>query len=211
MKKIVGCLLLLLFLSWCSKFVQDPQNIENNSWSGCVVWDDSCTNENLNQISFDIWEYSLSVLKTLKEDDMQSFSKYVDPNLWVKFSVYWYMTDDDVVLQKEQLLWSRDELITRWMYDWSGDPIIMTIREYFKNFVYNQDYSQAPEVLKWDMITRGNSIININEYYPNADCIEYYFPSFNPDYGWMDRESLVLIFDKTTHYLIWIAHEQATF
>lgn len=208
MKKLVFVLPVLLLLSGCNRNLDCV-------WTDCAEpvcpLDSDCLSEIPEwntSVDTDITELWQKVLIALKNDDMTAFSEFVDPDKWVKFSAYWNVRDDDIILMRPELLWARDEPFTWGMYDGSGEPIEMTTKEYFEKFVYNHDYLQAPEVIKWDMITRWNTIININEYYPNGNCIEYYFPAFNPEYGWMDWESLVLIFDKDTNYLIWIAHEQ---
>ena len=149
------------------------------------------------------------VLKTLSDGDMNSFSEYVSP-FWVKFSAYWYFLDEDVVLTRENLKWDREKIFIRWNYEWSGEPIELSINDYFDRFVYNHDFLSAPEVNEWTILWRWNSLVNANDYFQNSECIEYYIPGFVEEYEWMDRESLILIFDKDTHYLIWIAHEQWT-
>lgn len=214
MKRFIFVLPMLLLLAGCElnpgcvwDDCAEPEvcTLDNGCLSGESFWDDIIDVDDVDVV--ELWQ---TVLTALKNDDMQSLTSFIDPEIWVRFSSYWNVTDDDVVLFADDLLWERNETLTRWMYDGSGNPIEMTIKQFFEEFVYNHDYLQAPEVIKWNMITRWNTIININEYYPNWNCIEYYFPAFNPEYGWMDWESLVLIFDKNSHKLIWISHEQWT-
>jgi hypothetical protein len=216
MKKLIFLLPVFFVLSGC------------NFQIGCN-WDD-CLNQNIQpeqkcddgdgvcDIEYplsdlsdqSINDLSLKVVETLKNSDMTWFAEFVDPTKWVQFSAYWNMQDSDIVLSRSELVWLSDEIFTWWMYDGSWDPIKLTLWEFLNDFVYNHDYSQAPEVIFNSIVSRWNTIVNIDTYFQDAEFVEYYFPSFNPEYAGMDWESLVLIFDKNTHFLIGVAHEQWT-
>jgi len=202
MKKFVLILPLFLLLAGC------------DFWTNVETPEIVCDNDDCPAISVfaktPIEELSINVLDLLNEWDMAKLSEFVDPEKWLHFSAYWDMTDDDVVLSKEAIKLFGDEVYVRWRYDWSWDPIELTMSQFFDEFITNLDYSQAPEVIYNNIVSRWNTIVNIVDYFPDAEYVEYYFPSLNPEYAWMDWESLVLIFDKDTHYLVWLSHEQWT-
>ena len=103
-------------------------------------------------------------------------------------------------------------IISRGIYDGSGEPINLTTQDYFQKFVYDLDFLNAPEVNENKEIMRGNVINNIFDIYTNAHIVEFYIPGIDPQYEGMDRRSLVIILKNTdgARHLIGIVHNQWT-
>jgi hypothetical protein len=93
-------------------------------------------------------------------------------------------------------------------YDGTGDDISTTFANYYNEFVYDEDYLN-PEILGINtVVSSGNTINNIEDVYPNAEYVEFYFDGFDPQYGGMDWRSLTLVFEEVngTYYLIGVVH-----
>lgn len=101
---------------------------------------------------------------------------------------------------------------SRGAYDGSGQPIDLSIGQYFEKFVNDADYAAAPEVLYNQSIQRGNTINNIAQAYADRQWVEFYFSGFDAQYEGMDRKSLTLVFGQVNdeRYLIGIVHGSRT-
>ncbi len=198
-KKIWFLLLLLLLLNWCS--IKQYNNTDSQIW----------TNNQIDLSDFNAVEKQ--AIKSLKEKNMESLSQIVWVD-WIVFSPYNNINTWNKKIYKDSLkdLFSDTQIINRWNYDWSWEPINLNFKDYFNKFVYDVDFAAAPEKILNKVTQRWNIINNITDFYPNSQTIEYYFSGFNPQYEWMDRKSLTLIFSKTwnNRYLIWISHWQRT-
>jgi hypothetical protein len=80
--------------------------------------------------------------------------------------------------------------------DGKGDPINLTYAEYISKWIYNYDYTKAPQVLVNKTIGSGNTPNHIQENAgPNREFVVFYYPGFDPKYGGMDWTALYLVFD----------------
>ncbi|MGE5560728.1 MAG: hypothetical protein ACM3XN_06700 [Chloroflexota bacterium] len=156
-------------------------------------------------------------VKYLRDKDMKSLADLVHPDKGVRFSPYGYIHGDDkgdLVFTANQLsgLYA-DPTVYRWgSYDGSGDPIDLTFERYFVRFVYDRDFATAPKIGYDEVIGKGNTLINIDQVYPDAVFVEYHFPGTDPQYGGMDWRSLRLIFENKggVWYLVGIVHDEWT-
>lgn len=148
------------------------------------------------------------ILTTLKNKDYKSFVSYFYPDLGVRFSPYAYIdTVNDVRLSAVEFLKAINskKKFTWGEADGTGDPIRLTIPEYFKG---DADFLNAKKTAVNKMIGVGNSINNLEEVYPDA----LYTESYNPGIHEMAWSSLRLVFKKEADkfYLIGIVHDQWT-
>ncbi len=97
-------------------------------------------------------------------------------------------------------------------YDGTGEKIRLTFNEYFAKFVYNVDFSNAPQVALNKTIAEGNSPNNIATIYSNASFSESYFSGFDKKLEGMDWTALRLVFKPYNGkwYLVGIIHNQWT-
>lgn len=202
MRRIWFLLLLLLLLNWCS-----TKQSNNNTNTQIQTW----TNNQINLSDFNTVEKQ--AIKSLKEKNMESLSQIVWID-WVIFSPYNNINTWHKKIFKDSFknLFSNTQIINRWVYDWSWEPINLNFKDYFDKFIYDVDFSTAPEKILNKVVQRWNIINNIETFYPGSQTIEYYFSWFDSQYEWIDRKSLTLIFSKTwnNRYLIWISHWQRT-
>src|SRR5690606_20678810 len=139
---------------------------------------------------------------------------YIHPELGLHFSPYAHVNTNEIVISKsafsttmnssKKILWGQ--------YDGTGDPIELSLRDYFAKFVYDVDFLNAEKVNINTSSSSGNIINNISTAYPGAVYVENYFSGFNPDYQGMDWRALRLVFKKqgNQYFLIGIVHDQWT-
>lgn len=201
MKKItlVSFIIISLFLFWCSL----KTNISNWENQNLDSW------EILNQ-SFDIVDYSREILTLMQEDKWSKISGFVHPTKWVRFSPYTYIDfDHSMVLYPNDFQGDLNSGDFLWGYtDWAGFELIETKYDYFKKRVYSTGFLYADQILINQQISRWNTLNNINDIFPNSQSVEYYFDWFDPQYEWIDRLSLTLVFEEYGgyYYLVWLIH-----
>lgn len=177
---------------------------------------------NLKPISTDInaeWgvieSRSKAVLTAMKNKNMDELSSLVHHDKGVRFTPYAYVNlKNDMVFSADKIktLMSDDKDYTFGVHDGSGKPIKMKFSEYYKEFVYDKDFLNAPNVGHNRIIGRGNTANNVFEAYPGCVVVEYNFAGFESKYEGMDWESLRLVFQKKNSdwYLVGVIHDQWT-
>jgi hypothetical protein len=162
----------------------------------------------------EVLDRASEVILMLKNKDMVTLSEFVHPLLGLRFSPYAFVNDTDQVFSANQVagLFTNNTVFTWGNYDGSGASIELTFVEYYFQFIYDVDFSAAPQVALNHRLGEGNSLDNAQEYYPGSMVVEYYFPGFDPQYEGMDWRSLRLIFlkDNDNWYLTCIIHDQWT-
>lgn len=156
-------------------------------------------------------------ITALKEQDISKLASLIHPQKGVQFSPYSYInTATDIQVQGSNLaaLWANSSL-THWgTLDGSGDPIDLTMPNYWTKFVYNANFAAAPQTSYNTIIGKGNMSNNVFSVYPTASYItvEYHFPGFDPQYQGIDWTSLRLVFEYSGSqwYLVAIVHDQHT-
>lgn len=88
----------------------------------------------------------------------------------------------------------------------------MTFAEYYRKFVYDQDYIHPEQTAVNHRIGQGNTIDNSRQVYPNATLVEYHLSGFDPQYQGMDWKSLRIVLEKDAGqwYVVGIIHDQWT-
>jgi hypothetical protein len=104
-----------------------------------------------------------------------------------------------------------EQVYTWGVYDGSGEPINLTFEAYYEEFVYSADFAEAEQVAVNERLGQGNTINNIQEFFPQSSFVEYYLPG-SEEFGGMDWESLRLVFveDGDTWLLVGIVHDEWT-
>lgn len=157
---------------------------------------------------------SFEVIKALQTNDMTTLAQYVHPSRGVRFTPYSYITDTDLVFSQSVIpTLSSDTTVYHWgIFDGSGFPIDLTFNEYYAKFIYSADFAKPEQIAYNAFIGSGNSINNLEEFYPGAEFVEYHFSGFEEQYGGMDWQSLRLVFSHEggQYYLIGIVHAQWT-
>lgn len=149
----------------------------------------------------------------LKNKNMKALSALVHPTKGVRFSMAAYVdTQKDLTFRRQDVL----KLYSLPAYVWgqadgSGDDVKLKFDGYYKRYVYDNDFARAPVVVYNKVVSRGNTICNIPEAYPNGRFVEYHFPG-TKKYDGMNWASLRLVFEKSGRewYLVGVSHDEWT-
>ena len=162
-----------------------------------------------------IAERTRQVVGALRQRDMQRLATFVHPMRGVRFSPYVSaQPNSDRRFTRAQLLnaWRSRRRFLWGEQDGSGDPIRLTFRRYFAQYVYDKDFARVTEVSYNTIGNPGTLINNLLETYPQAIFVSYFHPGSDPRYGGMDWRSLWLVYEqhRGTWYLVGIAHGEWT-
>lgn len=162
-------------------------------------------------------EAATTVMRALKNGNMETLAAWVHRDRGVRFSPYAYVdTEKDVVLSGEELLTAmQDPLKREWReFAGTGELIKLTFADYYKRFVYDADFAGKSEVALNQGLGQGTTLNNLNEVYPKEthDFVEYHIKGIDPSLEGMDWRSLRLVFEKNgqDHILVGIIHDQWT-
>ncbi len=143
--------------------------------------------------------YAYEVLGYIKAGDYDALAQTVHPEYGVIFSPYATInlpsnkcfTATQIkgfAEDKNQYVWG--------IYDGNGEPINLTPPEYIKKFVFDKDYTLAPEIGINMIIMSGNSLENVKEVFPNARFVDFHIPGTDQESGGLDWSSLRLGFEE---------------
>lgn len=158
--------------------------------------------------------FSDRFLKALHEQNSKELYSMAHPTKGIRFTPYSYVTDKDVTLSSDTL---RNIFLSDAEYMWgyadgSGEPLLMTFKNYFDRYIYDQNYREAPEISLNKQLHFGNALSNAAEFYPDSDILEYYFPGFDKDYEGLDWRSIQLVIEEYENnlYVIGVIHNEWT-
>lgn len=162
-------------------------------------------------------EAASTVVRALKNKDMDQLAAWTHADKGVRFSPYGYVdTKRDQVFKREEiegLLKDKQQRV--WgEFAGKGDEIKMTYAEYHDRFVYDADFETKAEIGLNQTLGQGTTLNNLQEVYPpeTYDFVEYYIDGVDPDAQGMDWRSLRLVFEKIgeDRALVGIVHDQWT-
>lgn len=164
--------------------------------------------------AMDVTARAKAVLVALKAKDGAGLAKYVHPKKGVRFSPYGYVeTDGGVVVQAAQLAaaLADPKKLVFGSYDGSGQPIELTLGEYWAEFVWDVDFAAGKLVLD-PKEPHGNTLPNHKDVWPGAQTVELYLEGSDPENDGMDWRALRLVFEahEGALYLVGIVHDQWT-
>lgn len=160
-------------------------------------------------------EAALDIVHALSQKDMTLLAKHSHPNAAIRFTPYGYVDfETDLAFSAETLktLYTDSTLYTWGAYDGTGDPIVLTFKDYFEAFVYDANYLEPHLIGVNTVVGTGNSINNAKDAYPNASFVEFHFKGFEAEFVGLDWSSLILVLEKVEGEwkLIGIIHNQWT-
>lgn len=160
-------------------------------------------------------ERASQVLEALKQEDYSALSQLVHPRRGVTLTPYSTVDHScDNVLSQDQVagLAEDTQLYTWGLAVGSGSPIRCTSKDYFARYVFNADYTEAPQVGIDTVLISGNALENVADAYPNGRFVEYHFPGIDPALEGFDWCSLKLVFEiwNNDWYLVGIIHGEWT-
>ena len=153
--------------------------------------------------------------RAFKEEDYASLSGLVHPDKGVTFTPYSTVEPEmDLNFTSDQIKsLSKDNTVYTWGFvDGRGNPIQMTMTQYIQEYVFNVDYTQAPQLGIDRIMVSGNALENLSEAYPGCRFVDFSFPSLDPLNQGMDWCSLKLVFEpgESRWLLVGIIHGEWT-
>lgn len=163
--------------------------------------------------NFPLLSSACSVNRCLQRQDWSGLASHVHPDRGVTFTPYSTVEpDSDLNFTAAQIKGlAQDQTVYTWGFeDGRGDPIKMTAVQYVARYVYDKDYTQAPEIGVDRVMTGGNALENLTEAYTGCRFVDFSFPSADP--SGMDWTSLKLVFQPEGEhwYLVGIVHGEWT-
>ncbi|HZJ99630.1 MAG TPA: hypothetical protein VFC79_06470 [Tissierellaceae bacterium] len=167
------------------------------------------------EVSDNLLLSTVRVLELLKDKDMDDLDDFVHPSKGVRFSPYGYVdTDNHLVFTADQVddLDDDSQIYTWGDYDGSGEPIELDFNDYYDRFIFDEDFSDPQIIGNNVIIGQGNTLVNIEEVYPDGHFVELHFEGFDSQYEGMDWRSLRLVFETIDGdwYLVGIIHDEWT-
>jgi hypothetical protein len=143
----------------------------------------------------------------LYRGDFELLASYADEN-GVRFSPHAYIdVENDIILSPSEIAnGAKDETVRFWgVSDGAGEDIEETFQAYLKDVVSFNDrnYQEAPILGVNAIVSAGNTLQNIDEVYPNAKYVEFYFPG-SEEFGGLDWSSLKVILVESEGQWKWI-------
>lgn len=165
------------------------------------------------EVSLD--ELTVEILTILKNKEYKKLADYIHPELGLRFTPYAFIVvEEDICLKPAEFLSEieKQNLLNWGSYDGTGDPINLSINEYFTKFVYTADFLNAEKKSLNEFLGGGNTTNNLKEVYKDCDFMEFHFSGFNPEFEGLDWCSLRLVFKEYQgkYYLVGIVHDQWT-
>ena len=165
--------------------------------------------------NFPLLNTACAVNQLLRDKNYASLSAFVHPVEGVTFTPYSTVDREaDLTFTAAEIrALADDDTVYTWGFeDGRGDPIRMTMTQYFARYVYNTDYTQSPEIGVDRIMTGGNALDNLSEAYPGCRFVDFSFPSSDPINNGLDWNSLKLVFQPgdTAWYLVGVVHGEWT-
>lgn len=154
-------------------------------------------------------------LDAMADENFEALSQIVHPINGVTFTPYSTVEpESDLCFLPAQIMSAKDDkTLYLWGFtDGKGDHISLTIRDYFKRYVYNADYRNAPERAVDQVITQSNALENVADVFQDCRFVEYHFPGVDPEKKQFDWCSLKLVFApyEEQWYLVGLIHSEWT-
>jgi hypothetical protein len=155
---------------------------------------------------------SYEILGYIKSNDYAALSKIAHPTYGVLFSPYATISESSAKvftpLQIQSFKGDKTDYV--WgVHDGTGEPIALSPREYFAEFVFDRDYTHAGVIGVNRIVKTGNALENITDVRPNVRFVDFNIP---PDGESGDWGSLRLGFEEYDGHLMLsvILHSERT-
>ncbi|MBE2225950.1 MAG: hypothetical protein IAE93_01345 [Ignavibacteria bacterium] len=183
--------------------------------SSCPLLSGSITNISSAENDSAVIALTGDVLAVIKERDFDKLTGYIHPIEGIRFSPYAYIdTSKDAAGSPSgfRLNAYSDQKRIWGSYDGTGDPIDMTVKEYFNRFVYDVDFLNAEKTTFNSKSSHGTDLDNLADIYPGCVYTESYFSGFDEKFGGMDWRALRLVYKEYEgkFYLVGIIHDEWT-
>lgn len=165
--------------------------------------------------NFPLLNAACTVVRALRQQDYSTVASFVHPVKGVTFTPYSTVNpESDRVFSQEAIMnLTQDSTVYTWgTVDGRGTPIEMTMSDYFKHYVFNADYTQAPQIGVDRILMHGNALENLREAYPQGRFVDFCFPELDEAGEGLDWCSLKLVFEAqdSNWLLVGVVHGEWT-
>lgn len=165
--------------------------------------------------NFELLNTACYVVHSLRSGDYSAVASVVHPEKGVTFTPYSTVDfETNLTFTRYQIQnLPNDKTIYTWGFVDGKDALInMTMSEYFDSYVFNVDYSQAPQISVDQINISGNALENLTDAYPDCRFVDFSFPGLDAGKQGLDWCSLKLVFQPgdTRWYLVGVIHSQWT-
>ena len=143
----------------------------------------------------------------LKDGDFIALSKAAHPEFGIVFSPYAEINfSTNKCFQTEQIeLFGKDTKLYIWgVYAGSGEPIELTVADYFAEFVFDRDYTAAPVVGVNTIIKSGDAPENITDVSADVQFVDFHIPGGDKDNGGDDHWSTLRLGFERYEGKLWL-------
>lgn len=198
---LLGVLCCLLFTKYVYPGVQEP-----DLGSSLDVPSDNSGNS--------LIDTALEVAGFIKSGSYESLAEAVHPIYGLVFSPYATVnlsTNRSFSVSEVKGFGENTQTYVWGIQTDTSDPIRLTVADYFREYVFDRDYTQ-PSVIGINYVVRsGNSLENIQESFPGAQFVDLCYPGTDAA-GYQDWSILRLVFEDYNGSLMLTAiiHSEAT-
>lgn len=165
--------------------------------------------------NFPLLGSACAINRAIQQNNWGALATYVDPKRGVTFTPYSTVNPGtDLTFTADQIKnLAQDQNVYTWGFeDGRGNPIQMTILQYFARYVYDKNYTLASEIGVDRIMTSGNALENLVEAYPDCRFVDFSLPSADPVNDGLDWSSLKLVLqlEGNCWYLVGIVHGEWT-
>ncbi|GAA0314682.1 hypothetical protein [Psychrobacter aestuarii] len=161
-----------------------------------------------------ITQQATQIMTELERSDFLAIKNDIHPTLGLRFSMYGHVQPADKIFSRAQFVqYVRDEPSIRFTWgalDGSGNPYIVSLPAYLRDWVAAGDFSaSAPSLNR--ITSHGNTLINIQDTYSDADIVQFYTAG-SEHYGGLDWHDVFLVFKtyQGQRYLVAIVNDRWT-
>ena len=149
------------------------------------------------QHNYELIKLAYTVAQVIKERDYNALAELVHPERGLLFtpSSTVNTASDRWFSATEVAGFGSDDETYVWGVDSAkGDPIEMTIDDYFLAYVFDQDYTLAPEIGVNKILKTGNALENVTSIFTDAEFVDLTYPGTEAN-DYLDWTTLRLVFE----------------
>ena len=127
----------------------------------------------------ELTELSYRVVGYIKSKDYRALSEISHPEYGIVFSPYATitLTTNKRFSTGQVAMFGNDTKLYVWgVYASTGEPIELTISDYFNEFVFDKDYSAAPVIGVNNIVRSGDALENITDLFTNVQFVDFHMP-----------------------------------
>lgn len=157
-----------------------------------------------------------TVIRCLRNEDFEALSRQIHPDAGLAFAPYArdLPAPPDLRFSRRQVAGFQGEATRHsWgRYDGSGAAIVLSARDYFRQFVYDVDYAryEGPSLLEPGAPTWAE-YRGLHSAFPEAKLVRYHFPG-TEEVEFIDFKDLILVLEHIDGrwWLAALAHAENT-